>query len=95
MTVMQRRNRMVNFRLSQQEYEELRKLCITHGARSLSDYARDVVYRSVTGSRWEDFEQAVLKLNGRIDQLDGEVKALAHCVRALAPRRKGRVMECS
>ena len=36
---------MVSFRLSEEEYEGLKHICITVGARSLSDIARDAVQR--------------------------------------------------
>ena len=36
---------MVSFRLSEEEYEGLKHICLTVGARSLSDIARDAVQR--------------------------------------------------
>jgi hypothetical protein len=40
MAVMRRRNRLVSFRVSEQEYETLQNSTITEGARSISDFAR-------------------------------------------------------
>lgn len=48
MPVFKPRNRLVNFRLSEDEFERLRASCALSGARSLSDFARDSVMRSVT-----------------------------------------------
>lgn len=47
MPVFKPRNRLVNFRLSEEEFEKLRASCSLNGARSLSDFARAAVMRSV------------------------------------------------
>ncbi len=41
-----RRTRTVNFRVSPEEYEQLRQACAAEGARSLSDFARMAVFRN-------------------------------------------------
>jgi len=48
MPVFKPRNRLVNFRLSEEEFEKLRASCSLYGARSLSDFARGAVLRSVS-----------------------------------------------
>lgn len=48
MPVFRPRNRLVNFRLSEDEFEKVRASCALYGARSLSDFARSAVLRSVT-----------------------------------------------
>jgi len=48
MPVFKPRNRLVNFRLSEEELEKLRASCSLYGARSLSDFARSAVLRSVS-----------------------------------------------
>ena len=40
MSVPSPRNRLVNFRVSDEEYVTLRTACTQHGARSISDFAR-------------------------------------------------------
>jgi uncharacterized protein (DUF1778 family) len=40
MPVRSPRNRLVNFRVNVEEYESLRTACASHGARSISDFAR-------------------------------------------------------
>ena len=42
------RNRLISFRLSEEEYESLRALCVTEGARSVSDYARSTLCQVMT-----------------------------------------------
>lgn len=56
MPVIQRRSRLVSFRLSEQEYLTLQNLTITEGARSISDFARSTLCEALdagkpTGSR--------------------------------------------
>ena len=46
--VFKRRNRLISFRLSEEEYESLRTLCVTEGARSVSDYARSALCQVMT-----------------------------------------------
>ena len=46
-----RRSRLVTFRVSDDEYEDLSRSCIIHGARSLSDFARASVLQNVQASR--------------------------------------------
>ena len=40
MGVFKPRTRIVSFRLSQEEYEALKRLCLAQGAHSVSEYAR-------------------------------------------------------
>lgn len=78
MTVMKRRSRMVSFRLSEEEYEGLKHICVTAGARSLSDIARDAVHRLLGGGfSKNNLEVEMQTLNSRMDALDSEVRRLA------------------
>jgi hypothetical protein len=47
MSVWKPRNRLVNFRLSEEEFEGLQAACRASGARSLSDFARSAVLQSM------------------------------------------------
>ena len=52
MSVHSPRRRLVNFRVNDEEYESLRAACATHGARSVSDFARlAVLGRARVGRR--------------------------------------------
>jgi hypothetical protein len=70
---------MVSFRLSEEEYESLRHICVTAGARSLSDIARDAVHRLIGNGpeQKKDLEAQFRLLNERIDAIDEEVRRLA------------------
>ena len=46
-----RRSRLVTFRVSAEEYEQLSSSCISLGARSMSDFARASVLQSLEASR--------------------------------------------
>lgn len=48
MSVLRPRNRLVNFRLSEDEFELLRDSCGLFGARSVSDFARTSVLERLT-----------------------------------------------
>jgi len=55
MRVMRPRNRLVIFRLSEDEYRNLKMACSLREARSVSDFARDAVLGSIgTGERGEE-----------------------------------------
>jgi|SRR5579864_7255695 hypothetical protein len=87
MTVLKRRSRMVSFRLSEEEYEGLRHICMTVGARSLSDIARDAVHR-LLGDGTEpkkDVEAELRMLSDKMEALDQEVRRLAGLVDQSAP----------
>jgi hypothetical protein len=74
---------MVSFRLSEEEYESLRHICMTVGARSLSDVARDAVHQLIgaAAAPKNDLEAQLRMLNERVDVLDHEVRHLAGLVR--------------
>ena len=45
--MLKRRNRFVVFRLTQEEYEDLKSACVSRGARNLSDFARSELLLAV------------------------------------------------
>jgi hypothetical protein len=71
MSVLRPRNRLVNFRLSEDEFEKLKSSCEQFGARSISDFARG----SVLG-RLEHAPAPVNESEQRITNLDCKVEAL-------------------
>ena len=81
MPALKRRTRMVNFRLTEDEYEYLKDLCQTEGVGSLSDFARAAVCRSIVALRPADEA-----LDVRVQILDGKVGELDHTVKQLAKR---------
>ena len=47
MSVLSPKTRLVSFRLSEKDYEELRVMCLAQQARSLSDFVRDSMQRFI------------------------------------------------
>jgi hypothetical protein len=80
MGVLKRRSRIVSFRLSQEEYEAMKEQCISHGARSISDYARTSACRSPGNGddHRNDMETALTihSLRERVEELDNKVRQL-------------------
>ena len=77
MAIMKRRNRMISFRLSEDEYTSLRSLCENEGARSVSDLARDAVHRLIVKDTQPDVELTLREMQGRLDSLDLQVQRLS------------------
>ena len=72
-----RRTRLVSFRLSEEEYERLTQACIDDGARSISDFARGALQRTVSG---ETGSAAGEKLGNRTQELIDTMKELSRRV---------------
>src|ERR1039458_5558442 len=81
MTVPNPRSRMISVRLSEEEYSDLRRLCSTTGARSVSDITRDAMRVLVNGSNRDDiltihideFRTQMRSLDRKIEQLSAEI----------------------
>jgi hypothetical protein len=71
------RNRIVVFRLSQDEYRNLKKACNSHGARNLSDFTRSEVlaflHASLVSKRIQDrsasLEERIAGLQSAVNDL--------------------------
>jgi len=71
---------MISFRLSEDEYANLRTLCENEGARSVSDLARDAVHRLIQKDSDTQVETVLRALEGRMDTLDLQVQRLTVAV---------------
>ena len=84
MPVFKRRNRVVNFRMSEEEYKNLEQFCISRGARSISEIARSAVCELIDcegeSANFGSAAERMRALQQRVKQLDGEVKRLARLV---------------
>jgi len=74
MSVLRPRNRLVNFRLSEDEFEMLRESCGRFGARSISDFARSSVLARLeedpeAKTRLSSLDNKVVELETRVSQL--------------------------
>ena len=60
------RSRIVSFRLSDEEYESLRKLSFANGARSVSEYTRSMAFQKSSPS---DLNETIETLEHKIQHL--------------------------
>ena len=71
MPVLKRRNKIVIFRLTDEEYAELKAACISRGARNVSDFARTALMSAVSGDATHS-----PALTAKLDQIESGVKRL-------------------
>ncbi|MBM3767792.1 MAG: hypothetical protein FJW32_20585 [Acidobacteria bacterium] len=74
MAITKPRTRLVNFRVSEDEFKSLREACETGGARSISDFARHAVLGAPEKGANESKEVLGLRL-ALIEEKMGEVDA--------------------
>lgn len=84
MSVLRPRNRLVNFRLSEDEFEKLRDCCASFGARSISDFARSsVLSRLEQDPRQESAaSHRIVTLDTKVNELETRVGQLLHLLEA-------------
>jgi hypothetical protein len=84
------RRRLISFRLSDEEYDGLKRLCDEHGASSLSEFVRANVCVMLQASRpWEEEVEEVVREFGRqANQLNGLVAQLSHLLRTALVRAR-------
>ena len=78
---MNARSKMISFRISQEEYEHFRELCLLQGIRSVSEMARAAVNKLA-----QDPEAAHLNgqaLESRVSNIEGQLQVLALELRRL------------
>ena len=91
MAILKPRNRIVTFRVAEDEFEHLKNLSVAEGARSLSDYARAAVCNRPNGrsaAREVELDARVRKLDGKVDELDRAIKELTQLIGAGSGMRR-------
>jgi uncharacterized protein (DUF1778 family) len=76
--ILKPRNRLVNFRLTEEEFQALQTATATQNARSVSDFARGAVLRQVEGGATHP--ASLLNLETAISQLEARIRQLSHTV---------------
>jgi hypothetical protein len=71
------KSRLVSFRLSDEEYSEVRRLCDSEGNRSLSDFLRTVLCRLLRSGDTVSLYVHFDNLNSRMESLHAELKRLS------------------
>lgn len=78
--LIKRRTKMVSIRLLDDEYRQLKALCEATGARSVSDLARDAMFRLLTApaadSASPDLEDRVRRLDQMVARLGQQMEAI-------------------
>jgi len=80
MPMIKRRTKIVSIRLLDEEYSQLKRLCETKGARSVSDLARDAMFGLMKPA--SSIEGRVEDLDLRLSALRDEVARLSRMVQA-------------
>lgn len=86
MSVFRPRNRLVNFRLSEDEFDKLRSSCAQHGARSISDFARSSVLRRLEEAPLSGAPPA--QLSNQFGELEQRVSQLIQLLSNTSPGPK-------
>jgi hypothetical protein len=77
MTSANQRNRIVMFRLTQDEYNSLKSACAAAGGRNLSDYTRsELLALAHVRSRSDAIDRRFFEMNSKIDDLHGLVERI-------------------
>jgi len=81
---------MISFRVSEDEYNGLKTLCVNEGARSISGLARDALHRLLIHQSWPNnqLETMIQVMQGRIEYLDTEVKRLGKALNGQAGKQE-------
>jgi hypothetical protein len=75
--LIKRRTKMVSIRLLDDEYQQLKQLCSAIGARSVSDLAREAMFRMLTRPVAEpDLEDRVRLLDQTVCRLGEKMAAI-------------------
>ena len=76
MPILKNRNRLVSFRVTTEEYDHLRALCVTKGARSISEFARNAVLLEAEGGRQISIGEDLATLGSQLRHLDKSLVSL-------------------
>jgi hypothetical protein len=83
MSVLRPRNRLVNFRLSEDEFERLKASCALQGARSVSDFARSAVLeRMEMGHAPAHSTARSYQVDNRLAELEAQMGQLLNLMHA-------------
>jgi len=82
MPVLKRRNRIVVFRLTQDEYEDLKTVCSVRGARNISDFARSELLTSIEQERRPNDE-----LHQKLASLESKLQRMTQLLEGMADRK--------
>jgi hypothetical protein len=77
MPVLKPRNRVVVFRLTQDEYQELKTISSVRGARNISDFARSQLLHAIGHGGLSALDQKLLNLESTLKRVAQLVEGIA------------------
>jgi hypothetical protein len=77
MPVLKPRNRVVVFRLTQDEYQELKTVSSVRGARNISDFARSELLNAIGHDRLSAVDRRLLNLESTLQRVAQLLEGLA------------------
>lgn len=89
MAVLKPRERLVYFRISEDEFHQFLGVCEQEGARSVSDLARSAVQRLITDGNRDREERELAPKVEILEQLIGELTAQVRLLTTLLEKRNG------
>ncbi len=75
--VLNRRTKMVTFRVSFEEYEKLKVFCLSKGQRSVSDLARNALSAMVESGGVPDVQARLTDMEHQLRMLASEINRLS------------------
>ncbi len=89
MAVLKRRDRIVVFRLTQEEYKRLSKACNSTGARNLSDFTRqELLDMPSIRKRSDQLEGRLTKFEKKLADVQSAVRLISRQLQQLADSRE-------
>ena len=89
MAVLKPRERLVYFRISEDEFHQFLGVCEQEGARSVSDLARSAVQRLITDGNRDREERELAPKVEMLEQLIGELTAQLRLLTTLLQKQNG------
>ena len=89
MPVLKRRDRVVVFRLTQDEYEELKTVCAVRGARNISDFARSELLTAIEQERQPEggLQVRLSNVDQKLSSLESKIQRMAKLLEGIAGRK--------
>jgi hypothetical protein len=89
MPVLKRRDRVVVFRLTQDEYEELKIVCAVRGARNISDFARSELLTAIEQERRPEagLQGRLSDVDQKLSSLESKIQRMSNLLEGMAGRK--------
>ncbi|MBM3812287.1 MAG: hypothetical protein FJW20_11720 [Acidimicrobiia bacterium] len=77
MPTFKRRDKILLFRLTQEEYDRLLTACQKRGGRSLSDFARTQLLQRIDDGPFYKFNQQIFRLESAVKEVTGLLEEMS------------------